>query len=732
MPTKQSSSAGISLFICLTTLEAYAESSESINKSKTIRVAPDTPIELIIVRGRARELYRVGETDTGKLTNDPLSASQIITSINDELISDQGARNAQELYRNISGVSTFSYGGYTARGFRQEEVFFDGLRGSPYVGFNVPELFNIQRVDFLKGPAGMLYGPGAPGGLFNYVTKKPDEEFSARVKGVVGEGDRMGGSAEVTGPLTIEGVSARLGVFYEDRDTPRYNSERQSAIYDAGLAWNSDNTRFIVQATHYQQDQKANRLRGVPVDDNGNFYANRRWSTNEPTDFLNLESTNLQASLEGQWGYDLNWDIKVRKIKSTQEQQYHEPLFLIDDSSFTNDAPDGIPDFVARQFRDQKRDQDQLSLGANVIWSKSVGHYDNRLLAGYEYFDGESTAKLGALNPTGGMIARFLSGTSLPTDIVPLSLSNPEYGVTQPQNYDVFFLPESDLQEKREGVYLLNELDLGNVIAVAGIRFDKFEDSEIRESFDDEATTFRFGLIYRVSNDISLFAQWADSYQPQSIGRQIPEAGGPFEPTEGEIIEGGVKIELLGGRLQSAATIYKIVRENLLLDDPTGDPEGDGIDNYISAGQVISQGFEWDVTADITPDWVVTSSYGYNTTKITEDNGEETIADSIGNRFANAPKHQWGFWTRYQIEALDVALAFGGDYVSDRISLSNQEVKSSMIYDASFIWNPGTVKVLLRLDNIFDKTYARSGFNERSGHFPGSPRSMFLEVSKQW
>ncbi|MFN2288366.1 MAG: TonB-dependent receptor plug domain-containing protein, partial [Chromatocurvus sp.] len=115
-------------------------------------------LEEIIVIGRAQQLYRVGETSTGKLPGKLLDTPIAITSINEQLIEDQGARDAQDIYRNISGVSLFSYAGVTARGFRQEEIFFDGLRGDPYIGFNVPQLFNIERVDFLKGPAGMLYG----------------------------------------------------------------------------------------------------------------------------------------------------------------------------------------------------------------------------------------------------------------------------------------------------------------------------------------------------------------------------------------------------------------------------------------------------------------------------------------------------------------------------------------------------------------------------------------------
>jgi iron complex outermembrane receptor protein len=104
----------------------------------------------------------------------------------------------------------------------------------------------------------------------------------------------------------------------------------------------------------------------------------------------------------------------------------------------------------------------------------------------------------------------------------------------------------------------------------------------------------------------------------------------------------------------------------------------------------------------------------------------------VGDNFANAPRHQLGFWTRYQVAAINTAFAFGGDYVSDRISLSDQAVQSSFVFDASIIWERGPYELLFRIDNIFDETYAQSGFNERSGHFPGAPRSMFIEVSRRW
>ena len=231
--------------------------------------------DTIVVTARAAKLYRVDETTSGKLPTEPLASSQAITVLTEQLIKDQGARDAQDLYRNISGVSLFSYAGVTARGFRQQENFYDGLRGDPYIGFSVPQLFNIARVEFLKGPAGMLYGQTAPGELFDYVTKTPKRKFEASVAIVGGTENRYGGQAEITGPLN-DMISVRAGAFHESRDTPRTFAGSKSTILDGGVTLGDERAKITLQALHIEQDLAANRLRGVPVTNDGEFIADRR------------------------------------------------------------------------------------------------------------------------------------------------------------------------------------------------------------------------------------------------------------------------------------------------------------------------------------------------------------------------------------------------------------------------------------------------------------------------
>ena len=672
----------------------------------------------IIVIGRAERLYRVEQTTTGKLPTDPLASSQSITVLTADLIRDQGARDAQDLYRNISGVTVFSYAGVTARGFRQEENFFDGLRGDPYSGFSVPQTFNIERVEFLKGPAGMLYGQSAPGGLFNYISKKPsfDTEIEARV--IAGTRNRFGGTVDATGPLSGK-LAGRVAVFYENSDDARWNADNETLILDAGLTTDLRIGTLTLQATHYDIDLGGNRLRGVPTDDEGNFLADRRWNHNEASDFLWLKSNVAQALLAIDPTDNLKLDVGLRYIDAKESQEYHEPRGLFDSDG------DGEVDASIREFRDQFRTYESWSFGANAIWSADLGAIGNRVLAGMDYYEED-----GSLNY---YRARGNSSTTpgLPT---PLSLKNPQYGVTDPANYDLTLIYPDDrpTSARRAGFYLLEEATIGPVIAVVGGRYDDYRDELQGQSFGDNAWTWRAGLTWRVRPDLSLFGQYATSFEPQDIGQQDVLAGGPFSPLKGDMIEGGVKTALFGGRVQSSLSVYQIRRTNVLQADPAGDPGADGVDDFIAFGEVTSKGFDLDFAADLTPDWVLTVNYGYNDTEITKDNGGSGFSLNIGDRFPNAPKHQLGFWTRYQIRPVGLAFALGGDYVSERRSISDQRVKPYFVFDGSIIYETGPWKAMLRVDNIFDKTYATSGFIDRTGHFPGEPRSAFIEVSRKF
>jgi iron complex outermembrane recepter protein len=679
--------------------------------------AADVELDEIIVQGRVERLYRVSESAVSKLPTEPLASSQSIAVINEELIRDQGARDALDLYRNIAGVSFFSYAGVTARGFRQEEVFYDGLRGDPYAGFSVPQLFNIERVEFLKGPAGMAYGQAAPGGLFNYVTRTPGGEPSSELTLVGGTDSRLGGSATLNGSIT-DRLTARVGGFFEERDTHRVNADSRITLGDLALAQDLGPGKLTVQLTRYEQELGGNRLRGVPTDDSGRFLAARNWNHNEASDFLAMDATVGQLRYDARFNEAFSFNVAARYTDAFEAQKYHEPSGLIDANA------DGRPEAVTREYRDQKRATNSWSLGANGIWSTHLTDtIDNRMLFGADRYDFDYVFDYRRARGTA------VAAVTRPT---PLSLTAPAYGVTRPSSYAFQTVNAGQQNEsRRTGFYVLEEATIGRWVLLAGARRDNFNDRQDATRASGNAWTWRTGSVFRVRDDISFYAQYATSFEPQSISAADPRAGGPFAPTKGATIEGGMKTALAGGRFQSTLAVYEITKRNVLQADPRGDVGGDGLDDQIAFGEVTSRGVDLELATDLTPDWALTFVYAWNDTKITQDNGASGtggFANRVGERFANAPRHQLGFWTRYQFPVQGLAVAIGGEHLSKRLSIDGQNVKSYAIFDASLMYERDAWSALLRVDNLFDKVYAASGFIRRTGHFPGEPRSAFAEL----
>lgn len=661
----------------------------------------------IIVTGRAQRLYRTETTTVGKTAEDPLNIPQAVQVINKDLFADQGARDATDIYRNISGVSFFSYAGVTFRGFRQDQSFYDGMRGNPFIGFSVPQLFNIERVEVLKGPAGLFFGPGSPGGIINYVSKTPEDKTGMRLVATAGNYDRRGISAEATGPVDDAGiVTYRLGGFYEASNPYRINTKNVSLIGDGAVAIKTnEGGNLTLQATIYDNNLQANRLRGVLTDNDGNFLGNIRWNANDPTDFLHLKSQAYQARYATAIGDQVTFDAGVRYFKATETQQYHEPRGFVA----------GSTDLVAREFRDQIRDVDGLSFSANLTARVDLLGMEHQLQTGADWYDETSV----------------LNSRILRVGVTPLSLSNPVYTNSARDVARAALLPftVTDTRTKRKGAYLQDQISLSDAfMLVGGVRYDKFEDGVVGNRFyTDDDVTFRTGAIFKPRRDVSVYLSWSQSFEPQSASSQTIDAGGPFAPVTGDQFEGGVKTDLFDGRLQANFAAYRIVRTNILQAD-TSLPPVNGQDQLRPIGEVTSKGFEIDLSTDITPNWVALVNYGFNDTKITGTIAGQAITNAVGNRFANAPKHKLGFWTRYQVPAIDTAIAFGGEYVSRRISLSGQAVKPYTLFDASLTKGLGFAELMLRVDNIFDKVYAASGFSAQSGHFPGEPRTFLAEL----
>lgn len=708
-------------------------------------VSTNEKTEVITVKGRAAQFYFIGEaTMATKTPTDYMDLPQSIQVLSNELLRDQAARQTSDLYRSISGVSQFSYSGVTARGFRQDQVRYDGVQGDPYSGFSIPQLFNIERIEVLKGPTGMLYGAGQPGGLLNYVTKKPKFEQVTEVALFTGTESLLGGNLETTGAINkSETLAYRLGGFYQSKDGFRNNANEENTLLSAGLTWlANEHTDLTFQYDYIDQDLGGHRVRGVPVDDSGNFLTDISYNANEKSDFQRLKANIFQVIANVEITDNITNTTVLRTLSNERTQQYHENAGLVGDLDPQTKAA-SLPllaflEFPAedtamlRQFRDQKRKNDEWSLTTDFVYEASFYGFEHTILFGADYaevkteFHNKFSDLIRTTDP-----AYFEDPSEIhnPSIHVPtLDILDPVY-IANSSTYKLFDRGVTETKSIRLGIYLQDQIRINEQwIAIAGARFDRFEDENLTAELnvDDSRVSPRIGAIYQPSESMSIFANRSEGFNPQLLSSQ-PDAGEIFDPEISTQHELGIKNFWLDGSLTTTFATYHIVKEDVTVSNPAY-TEGSSSPEQVQIGEVTSKGIEIDVVGDITEYWTGTINYAYNEAKITGGSPDD-IKNAIGDEFANAPDHTLGMWTRYELPNLNSSFAVGFDYVDERLSLDGQKVKSYTTWDASWQTKIDNVEVQLNLKNIFDKEYATSGFNKRNGHFPGEPRSILLQVS---
>jgi iron complex outermembrane receptor protein len=681
------------------------------------------PIEEMVVVGRAQEFYRVD--DSALATKAPtalLDTPQAVQVLTAQLIEDQAAREITDLYRSISGISFFSYSGVTARGFRQDEIRYDGVRGDPFAGFAVPQLFNTERIEVLKGVSGMLYGGGEPGGLINYVLKKPQLTPDAMFSATMGNRDLRGISGDATGPIGDSSFAYRLGGFYEEGDGFRHNAGEETNILTGQLGWGpTARTEIVASFERYDVDLPGNRLRGVPVNDAGEFLTDISFNTNEASDFLSLEASIGELILSHTFSDDSSARVVARYVDNQERQQYHESR---------GPALPGSTLYL-REFRDQKRSSEEASVTADFVHRLEFAGAAHQLLFGADYFDasssfaGRTAGQFNPLNPAASL-----------GSVQVIDLQKPVYGHSGIRflRDDLAAIPfrTSASESQRYGVYLQDQVAVTQRIhAIFGARYDDFEEHDTvsgARASDDELS-YRGGLLYKPVETVSLYASYGEGFQPQGI--TDPEDGGPFDPETSRQIELGVKADLFDGRMLAQLAVYEIVKEGVLVANPDPDAGIGGVPRQLQIGEATSEGLEIDIVGDLTDRWTLQANYAYNDTRITG-GSPGSLTNSVGDEFVNAPDHAFGLWTRYELPMWSSAIAGGLDYVGERISFSGQDVKDYMTFDASWITTLDSGwQFQLNVRNLFDKEYAASGFIERTGHFPGEPRTLVVQISRR-
>ncbi len=684
------------------------------NQTPSEKPSPQTdePIELVVTG--EQDHYFVPDASSATRTDTPIrDIPASIQVIPQQVIKDQQITRLDEALRNVSGVTfagnndnrgiRFSLRGFGAQAYSGSvPVLRDGFRVYGSQGF--PEISNLERVEVLKGPASILYGDIDPGGVINLVSKQPLAEPFYEAELQVGSQAFVRPRFDISGPLTTDGkVLYRLNALYQYSESFRnYDNDLERFFVAPIVTWKIGDRTNLTFNLEYTKDNSPADF-GIVASNNGIVDVPRSRVSNNPND--TIENSYLSVGYNLEHKFSENWTIRNAFRYMSYDYDY-SPLAL----PFSFDGTTGI---LTRLFADQENTTKDYSLQTNVVGKLTTGSIKHTLLVGVDLNDNDDSGK----TSVGG------------TDTI--DIFNPVYG-PEPDPSTLGILLNTTSNTKRLGIYLQDQVTLlDNLFLVAGFRYDTIDQTVTNntngseQSQTNDAISPRFGILYRVIPEISLYASYSRSFSPNT-GTTV--SGSPLEPETGEGYEVGVKADLLLNKLFANLSYFDVTKQNVAVADPVN------FGSSLAVGEQQSRGVELDITGEILPGWNIIASYAYTDAEVTKD----TNSNSIGSRLAGIPRHSAGLWTTYEIQSGDLqglGFGLGFNYVGAREGgLPNTfQADSYFVTNAGLFYRRNNWRFGLNFKNLFDANYiATVGDNPVRGNDFGEPFTVIGSVTFQF
>ncbi|MET4887013.1 TonB-dependent siderophore receptor [Enterobacter asburiae] len=696
-----------SLLFMAPLVQAADNTATKDGETLTVTADPNTTAE-------ATNGYQPLNTSTATLTNMPmLDIPQVVNTVSDKVLEDQHATTLDEALYNVSNVvQTNTLGGtqdaFVRRGFganRDGSIMTNGLRTV------LPRSFNAatERVEVLKGPASTLYGILDPGGLINVVTKRPEKTFGGSLSATSSSFGGGTGQVDFTGPIDGTRLAYRLTGEYQDEDYWRNFGNERSTFIAPSLTWFGDDATVTVLYSH--RDYKTPFDRGTIFDLNTKkaVDVDRKTRFDEPFNVTDGQSDLAQLNAE----YRLNsqWTAKFDYSYSQDKYSDNQARVMAYDSKTGN--------LTRRVDATQGSTQRMHTTRADLQGNVDIAGFYNEILTGvsYENYDLLRTDMIRCKN------------------VKDFNIYNPSYGslgkctTVSASDSDQTIKQESYSAYAQDALYLTDKW-----IVVAGMRYQyytqyagKGRPFNVNTDSRDDQWTPKLGIVYKLTPAVSLFANYSQTFMPQS---SIASYIGDLPPETSNAYEIGAKFDLFDGITANIA-LFDIHKRNVLYTESIGDETV-----AKTAGRVRSQGVEVDLAGSLTENTNIIASYGYTDAKVLED------PDYAGKPLPNVPRHTGSLFLTYDIHNAfagnTLTLGGGGHGVSRRSATNGADyyLPGYFVADAFAAYKmklqyPVTLQVNVK--NLFDKTYYTSSIATNNlGNQIGDPREVQLTVKMEF
>lgn len=640
---------------------------------------------------------------------------------------------------NDSRVDEVTVRGFGAGGFGSNNNFLDGLRlpaGGQWTrpGFDP---FGLQQVDVLKGPSSVLYGQTAPGGIVNLVTKKAEFEAQGEVllqAQSFGDFDRwrMLAGADVGGALS-DGVAVRLVGLASHGETRAKDMPNSRYYLSPSVSFRlGENTSWTLLG-QYQRDEGASTFQFLPM--RGTLNAS------------NGRNISLDANL-GEPGWN-DFERNQYLVASFFEHRFGDSVAIRNNSRYTKldsfyravvmggdtlatcplNIPGCIPgQTIQRRAVEGRGESEGWATDTQIEARFSTGPVEHVVLAGIDHFhtdwshdrDGVAPALVLPLLDIFNPVPRGSSGYAA-------SLTPQVYGGTV---------------SKQTGLYLQDQLSLGNLRVAAGIRHDwatdtlsnRLNNTDFR--LKAEAFTWNIGAVYLFDFGLAPYASYAESFLPLQNDPVTNATGRPFVPTTGQQYEAGLRFQPPGRNIYLTLSAFQITQQNLLTADPAGTRCGPTLTPcQVQIGEGRYRGIEFEGRA--TPTDALTLIATATRTKAKVTGG---AAAQIGNALPQVPDWQASFFADYRIKGGALSgLGFGGGvrYTGDSWGLVSNDplfaIPSYTLFDAFLRYDvpDSGLSLAVNVRNLADKRYVATCTAAQACYY-GQGRTATARLQYRW
>ncbi len=549
---------------------------------------------------------------------------QSVSVLTRERLDDQGTTSLSEAMRNVTGVTVNEYGPnqyvIKSRGYNIDSFLMDGSpvqdAGSAWESAGVFDTALLDRIEVLRGPAGILHGSGEPSGTINLVRKRALAETQASVNLSAGTDNAYRSVVDVTGSLDSEGrVRGRFVGVYDDKDSFIDHVYSENQIGYGTLEFDlSPETTLSMGVT--AQDEEFRPHSGLPAYSDGTLpNVDRSTYLGSDWDKQTGDAQRYFVELEHRLANGGEITFKANRLDRDASLRKSSEGILVADQN--------TGDFAIRQIAWDLEKQDDY-IEAQVSSPFQLAGASHEAVFGASYQNSEASNEWVYGDP----------------QYLPQNLFDPSNNRTESGFDGTPGRTEINIEQHASyGQFRFNILD--DFTLALGGRINWWETNNFLggEASGDDGTEFipYAGLLYRLNEELNLYTSYTGIFAPQTA---VGTDGNPIKPRKGEQYEAGIKGSYAEGNLNWHATVFRIEDTNRAYTDP------DNPGFSIPIGEAKSEGFELEVSGQLLPRWDLSAGYAYTQTEFIKDANSEGLTLS-----PDTPEHNFNLWSRYRFSA---------------------------------------------------------------------------------